>query len=309
MIDWFNVRQMFTKTKDTSLFSALATADQDQTALENDLLTSTQQFVNEVLWTNSSGTVDDLLTSQRFWVNKRLATLFPGLGFPSGAPTSNTTFVKATWPASQGRAGMLTQPASSGRRPIRRSRRSSSAASSSTTTSSARTPLGMPVDLSTPQAVNVINCKSPDGTMTLSTCDSEVLKSDARMTYQPCKACHAQMDLYSRVLLNFGPIGNYRTVDEAGRAIDPSVTFAPPSPLAPQMVTGAAGVRAGARVERRDSRLRGPEDRQLRDRRHDPDLQHLRAQRSRSQTNGTITSLFKTVAMANFLRARTGGTK
>jgi hypothetical protein len=29
----------------------------------------------------------------------------------------------------------------------------------------------------------------------------------------------------------------------------------------------------------------------------------------RAQTNGTITSLFKAVAMANFLRARTGGTK
>jgi hypothetical protein len=29
----------------------------------------------------------------------------------------------------------------------------------------------------------------------------------------------------------------------------------------------------------------------------------------RAQTNGTITSLFKTVAMADFLRARTGGTK
>ena len=29
----------------------------------------------------------------------------------------------------------------------------------------------------------------------------------------------------------------------------------------------------------------------------------------RSQTDGTITSLFKNVAMARFLRARTGGTK
>ena len=29
----------------------------------------------------------------------------------------------------------------------------------------------------------------------------------------------------------------------------------------------------------------------------------------RAQTNGTITSLFKSVAMARFLRARTGGTK
>jgi hypothetical protein len=139
MVDWFNVRQMFSKTKDTSLFAALATADQDQPTLENDLYTSTQQFVTELLWTNASGTVDDLLSSQRFWVNKRLATLFPGLSYSNGAPTSNTTFVKATWPTSQGRAGMLTQPAFLCRRPTRRSRRSSSAASSSTTASSART--------------------------------------------------------------------------------------------------------------------------------------------------------------------------
>ena len=118
----------------------------------------------------------------------------------------------------------------------------------------------------TPSAVNVIACKSPDGTTSLSTCDSEILKSDARMMYQPCKTCHSQMDPYSRVLQNFGPIGNYRTADEAGRAIDPSVTFVPNSPLAPQTVSGLDGLQPGARVERRDQRLLGPEDRQLRDR-------------------------------------------
>ena len=124
---------------------------------------STQQFVNELLWTNPSGTVDDLLSSQRFWVNKRLATLFPGLSFPNGAPTSNTTFVKATWPASQGRAGMLTQPAFLW------------AASDPAVTSIVKRgkfihddvlcqdPVGMPIDLTTPTAMNVINCKSPDG--------------------------------------------------------------------------------------------------------------------------------------------------
>ena len=77
----------------------------------------------------------------------------------------------------------------------------------------------MLIDLTTPQAMNVINCKAPDGTTSLSTCDSEVLKSDARLKYQPCTVCHSQMDPYSRVLLNFGPIGNYRTMDEAGRTI------------------------------------------------------------------------------------------
>ena len=309
MIDWFNARQMFTKTKDTSLFSALATADQDQATLENDLLSSTQQFVNEVLWTNTSGTVDDLLSSQRFWVNKRLATLFPGLGFPAGAPTSDTTFVKATWPVAQGRAGMLTQPAVLW------------AASDPALTSIVKRgkfihddilcqdALGMKVDLTQPSAVNVINCKSPDGTMTLSGCDSEVLKSDARMAFQPCKSCHAQMDLYSRAVLNFGPIGNYRTMDEAGRPIDPTVTFAAPSPLAPQKVTGAqpfaqalaaSGVIRGCAVQKVTSYAIGDMIRTY----NTCELNDLR-----SQTNGTITSLFKTVAMANFLRARAGGTK
>jgi hypothetical protein len=309
MIGWFNIQQMFSKTKDTSLFSALAAADQDQPTLETDLYTSTQQFVNELLWTNASGTVDDLLSSQRFWVNKRLATLFPGLGFPNGAPTSNTTFVKATWPASQGRAGMLTQPAFLW-----------SASDPAVTAIVKRgrfidedvicqDPVGMPIDLTTPTAMNVINCKSPDGSMTLSTCDSEVLHSDARMTFQPCKSCHAQMDPYARVLLDFGPIGNYRTVDEAGRPIDPTVTFVPSSPLAPQTVTGAqalaqtvaaSGLLRGCSVQKMASYAMG----QTIDKYNTCEVNDLR-----TQTNGTITSLFKTVAMADFLRARTGGTK
>ena len=196
MIDWFNVRQMFSKTKDTSLFSALATADQDQTTLENDIYTSTQKFVNEVFWTNPSGTVDDLVTSPSVWVNKRLATLFPGLSFPNGAPTSNTAFVKATWSASEGRAGMLTQPGFLW------------AASDPAVTSIVKRgkfihddilcqdAISMAIDLSTPFAMNVIHCKSPDGTKTLSACDSEVLESDARMSTQPCTSCHSQMDAY-----------------------------------------------------------------------------------------------------------------
>jgi hypothetical protein len=145
--------------------------------------------------------------------------------------------------------------------------------------------------------------------MTLSSCDSEVLKSDARMAFQPCKGCHAQMDLYSRVILNFGPIGNYRTADEAGHPIDPSVTFTAPSPLAPQMVTGgqpfaqglaASGVLRGCAVQKVASYAIGDMIRTY----NTCELNDIRA-----QTNGTITSLFKAIATANFLRARTGGTK
>jgi hypothetical protein len=155
----------------------------------------------------------------------------------------------------------------------------------------------------------VINCKSPDGTTTLSTCDSEVLKSDSRMMFSPCKSCHFQMDPYSRVLLNFGPIGNYRTADEAGRSIDPTATFTPNSPLAPQTITGAqpfaqalaaSGVIRGCAVQKVASYAVGDMIRTY----NTCELNDLR-----SQTNGTITSLFKTVTMANFLRARAGGTK
>ncbi len=157
--------------------------------------------------------------------------------------------------------------------------------------------------------MNVINCKSPDGTMTLSACDSEVLQSDARMANQPCKACHSQMDPYARVLLNFGPIGNYRTKDEGGHPIDPTVTFVPIRRSRRGMATGPqqfaqqlaqSGVLRGCSVQKMASYAIGEMIRTY----DTCDINELRA-----QTNGTITSLFKNVATARFLRARTGGTK
>jgi len=308
VIDWFNVRQMFDKrSKDTALLSALATTDQDQTALTTDLYSSTQQFVNDVLWT-SKGTMNDLVTSQKVFLNKRLSTLYPGVTFSGTAPANNTTFVGGTWPASQGRSGLVTQPSFLW------------SASDPAKTSIVKRgkfihddvvcqdELPPPIDLTTPQALNVISCKSPDGTTMLSTCDSEILQSDARMMYQPCKTCHAQMDLYSRVLQNFGPIGNYRTVDEVGRAIDASVTYTA-APLAPNMVTGAqgfgqllasSGVIKDCSVQKITSYAIGTMIRKY----NTCEVNDLR-----QQTDGTITSLFKQVALASFLRARTGGMK
>jgi hypothetical protein len=167
----------------------------------------------------------------------------------------------------------------------------------------------MTIDLTTASAMNVINCRSPDGTMTLSACNSEVLKSDARMSNVPCKSCHAQMDPYARVLLNFGPIGNYRTMDEAGHAIDPTVTFVPNSPLAPGMATGAqafaevlakSGTLRGCAVQKVASYAIGDMIRKY----GTCELDELRA-----NTDGTIVSVFKSVAAAQFLRARKGGSK
>jgi len=165
-----------------------------------------------------------------------------------------------------------------------------------------------PVDLSTPSAMNVISCKSPDGTTELSKCDSEILQSDARMMYSPCKTCHAYMDPYARVLQNFGPIGNFRTVDEANRPIDPSVTFTA-EPLAPQSASGpvafgqllvASGVIRECAVQKMASYALG----NMITRSGTCEVIDLRA-----RTDGTIGSIFKQIAMSNILRQRIGGAK
>jgi hypothetical protein len=309
ILSWFNVNQMFAKVKDTSLLSALSSSDQNQTTIENDLLTSAQNWVNSIIW-SGSGKFADLMTSQTVYVNQRLATLYPGLTYSGGkAPTSNSTFVAATWPSSQGRSGILTQPAYLW------------AASDPALTSIVKRgkgihdsiicadPLPPPIDLSTPSAVNVIACKSPDGTQTLSTCDSEVLQSDARMMFQPCMNCHQMMDPYSRVLLNFGPIGNYRTVDEAGRTIDPTFTFGVLTPLSGQKITGAqsfaqalvsSGTFDGCSVQQMTSYAIGSGISTY----NTCELNTLR-----TESDGTVKGLFTNLLVSDFLRARTGGTK
>ena len=308
IIDWFNVRQMFDKAnKDTSLLTGLSSADSDQTAIVNDLYQATQQFVTDVLWTNK-GTVSDLVTSQKTYLNKRLATLYPGATFSGSSPSSNTTFVAATWPSSQMRSGMLTMPSFlwSASDPAKTSIvKRGKLIHDDVVCQDALPP---PVDLSTPSAMNVIACKSPDGTMSLSTCDSEILQSDARMMYSPCKACHTQMDPFARVLQNFGPIGNFRTADEANRPIDSSVTFSSP-PLAPQMASGSvafgqllasSGVIKDCAVQKITSYALGTAI---------GTYNTCEVNDLRGQTDGTIGSLFKQVAMANILRKRAGGAK
>lgn len=308
VVDWFNVRQMFDKAnKDTSLLSALATTDRDQTMLTADLYSATQQFVNDVLWT-SGGTMNDLVTSPKVYLNKRLATLYPGASFASGAPSSNTTFALGTWPASQGRSGMITQPSFlwSASDPVKTSivKRGKFIHDDVV----CQDVLPPPIDLSTPQAMNVIACKSPDGMTSLSTCDSEILQSDARMMYSPCKTCHAFMDPYARVIQNFGPIGNYRTTDDAGRPIDASYMFTT-APLQGMTISGAVafgqalastGIIRDCSVQKMASYALGSMIRTF----NTCEVNDIRA-----QTDGTIGSLFKQVALASVMRARKGGAK
>jgi hypothetical protein len=326
VLKWLGLGVMFEKTKDAALLSALSSTGSapDVSAIENDLWTSAQMFVSSILWTGS-GKVDDLFTSQTVYVNQRLATLYPD-AIVAVAPSSDTTFMPGSWPASQGRSGMLTQPSylwalsdPSVNSLVKRGKAIHDDVV-------CQDLLGSPVDLSTTEATNVINCKSPDGAQTLSTCDSEVLKSDARVAYQPCRVCHEQIDPYARVLQSFGPIGNYRTLDEAGRPIDPVATFfsteppvfvaglptplvAPGSPLAPRTVTGAqdlasalisTGVLDGCAVQRLVSAATGSGVWTY----DTCELGPIRA-----ANDGTIKSLLVNVLVADFMRARAGGPK
>ncbi len=326
VLRWLGVGQVFEKTKDPALLSALASTDSGAavTTIQDDLWASSEQFVSSILW-SGSGNIDELLTSQTVYVNRRLSTLYPD-AVAAEAPTSDTTFVAATWPGSQGRSGMLTQPGylwalsdPSANSIVKRGKAIHDDVV-------CQDPLAAPVDLSTPESVNVLNCKSPDGTQTLSTCDSEVLRSDARVGVEPCRVCHVQIDPYARVLQNFDAIGNYRTLDEAGRSIDPSATFfsaqppvsvagtsipisSPGSPLAPQMVSGPqalasaiistgtfngcavqqlASIAVGAEIATYDTCELGP---------------------IRAANDGTIQSLLVNLFSADFMRARAGGRK
>jgi len=298
---WFNIGQLFLKTHDTSFLASLPVADQmDQTGVQGDLYRSAQQLISDLLWTKS-GKITDLLATPKGYFNSRLATLFPGVTFPNGAPTSTTTFVEGTWPDAQSRVGLLTDPSYFWAQ-------SDPAANSIVKRGKAihddiicADPLPPPVDLSTPSAQAVIAMG-----------DSEVTKSDARMSTQPCQGCHQHMDPYSRVMQHFGPIGNYRELDEAGRAIDTSVTFAAGTPLALQKIQGprelaqsliASGHISGCAVQKMTSYLIGTMIQKY----DTCEVENIRSQFEK--TDGTVSSLFRTVVVADFVRARAGGAK
>lgn len=302
MVNWFSLGQLPDKTtKDTALLAVLPTASQDQGAIVGDLLTSAQQFVTDVLWTNP-GQLSDLVTSPKVFVNQRLATLF-GL---SAAGASATSFAATTWPASQSRIGMLSQPAFLW------------AISDPTTTSIVhrgkfvhdnivcQDALPPPIDLTTPAAQAVIAMGN-----------SEITHSDARLLPgSACSICHTQMDPYARVLQNFDPIGNYRTMDEVGAPINPAATFAAAvagiagSPLAGTTVAGptafaqalvATHALNNCAIQKMASYAIGS----LITTANTCELQPLRDQFN--QSDQTLPTLFSKIALADFVRARAGG--
>jgi hypothetical protein len=56
---------------------------------------------------------------------------------------------------------------------------------------------------------------------------SERERADYRGKTAPCNGCHRVFDAYGLALDNYDNLGRYRTMDPAGRPIDPSVTLPP----------------------------------------------------------------------------------
>lgn len=292
---WFNLGQIFTHGKDVTLLSSLAAADQtDQSGLQGDLIGSAQLFINDVLFTNPTGKIVDLLTSQKVFLTQRLATLYK---LPYTGTTANP-FGSTTWPATQNRSGMLTQP-------------------------------GFLWAISDPSRTSIVKrgkyihddivCQDPGPepptslagqiAAALMMYPDETSISNYRVATQPCQSCHQNIDPYSRTLQNFGPIGDYRTMAD-GVTVDPTGSFPVTSPIGSQTVTGAPAmmqaliaskVFTGCAVQKMLSYTLGNMIRTY----NTCEVQTLRTQFD--QSDGTMSSLFNQLVAANFVRARAGG--
>jgi hypothetical protein len=296
---WLRVDRLGQISKDPTLLSPLAAADQDQAAIAADLRTSWDFTVAQALWSSPPHPVTDLLTSRTLFANPRLAMLY-GL---QPAATANATFTETAWPAAQGRAGILTHPAflwavSSVANVdiVQRGKVVHDAIVCAD-------PVALEPDLATPEALAVIQMG-----------DSEATRSDARLASGNLCAtsCHSELDPYGRLLHAFDAVGKYRTVDEAGRPIDASAALTASSPLGPTTLSGptalakalvSSKVFAGCAVQRLfeaavDVSVPARNTCQVND---------LRA--AFDQSDGTMAALMRQIALSDFARARAGGTQ
>jgi Protein of unknown function (DUF1592)/Protein of unknown function (DUF1595)/Protein of unknown function (DUF1588)/Protein of unknown function (DUF1585) len=218
-LNWFNVPQLYAKQKDASLLAPLNPTSANTatliTDLQNDAFHSASLFVDDLLW-QGSGKVVDLLTSDKLFVNQRLATLL-GLPFTGATPD---TFVGVSAGA-QGRAGMLTQPGALW------------AVSDVASTSIVHRGIGIHDNVvcadPIPFPAGLIN--SPDIVAALAARPTEIEKSDYRLKENPvCLGCHGNIDPYGRVLEGFDPVGNTRTIAD-GLPVDQVADFSNAPPL------------------------------------------------------------------------------
>jgi hypothetical protein len=194
--------------------------------LQRAMYKESQFFLTETLW---NGTVPDLITSRKTRVNKDLASLY-GITLPAGVTPDAEGYVSVELPPT--RAGIVTQAAflTSKARPDGASVVARGISLNSTLL--CEPPPPFPENLQ--DSINAAKSALADAT--------ERQKAEYRAETNPCGACHIGFDPYGLALENFDILGAYRTQDEAGRAIDASVTL-------PDTTGGAAVADARAMAE------------------------------------------------------------
>jgi hypothetical protein len=200
MLGWLQTARLAQVTKDAKYA--------DFGTLQTSMFTETTTFIEDFLW-GKPGSVGDLLTSTRTFVDPALAKFY-GVTYP-GAATSKD-FMPVELPQGQ-RAGILTQA----------SFLSIKAGPDNTSVIFRGLFLHDKVlclpEIAAPQDATTLMGIAQQAMGV----ETELQKATYRKTTSPCKGCHAQFDPFGLALESFDGIGRYRTKDEAGVAIDPSV--------------------------------------------------------------------------------------
>lgn len=200
MLAWLQTARLAQVTKDAKYA--------DFGDLQASMFTETTTFIDNFLW-GQPQSLPDLLTTTQTFVDPGLAKFY-GVSYP-GAPGS-TAFMPVELPADQ-RAGILTQA----------SLLSIKAGPDNTSVIFRGLFLHDKVlclpEIAPPQDA-ATQAKISEQEMGKQT---EFEKATYRKTTSPCNGCHAQFDPFGLALEGFDGIGRYRTQDEAGKPIDPSV--------------------------------------------------------------------------------------
>ncbi len=168
-------------------------------------------FLTSTLW---SGTLNDMLTSRKGYVNALLAPIYGIAQFPPpGATLDAESFALIDLPAN--RAGLLTQAGFLANR-SRPNETSVVGRGLLIKNAFLCTETPPPPDSIT-DTIDQITKDNAD--------KSERQLSEIRSTTSPCSGCHLTFDAYGLALDTFDVLGRYRDKDHAGRPIDPSVTL------------------------------------------------------------------------------------
>ncbi len=191
---WLQINRLEGLTRDTVLYPNYGPA------LASAMRESTLRFLEDVMW-RPQGRVADLYTSDRAFVNSTLAKVY-GM-----KDTFDAGFVSAAVQSTQ-RSGLLTHPSV-----LTAYAKSNSSSPIARGVFINRRLMCVHLD-DPPPNVQPLPEKIPEGTSLRNQLEAH--------TKNPCAGCHKMIDPAGLSLENYDAIGQYRTQDEAGIAIDAS---------------------------------------------------------------------------------------